>query len=245
MSLRCVHEASLHDQNCFVTFTYSDEWLPASRSLVPSHLELFWKRLRRSVGKLRYFACGEYGDQTRRPHYHALIFGYDFPDKVLYRTTERGDSVYTSPMLNERWSFGGCKIGALTPESAAYTCRYAMKKITGWVSKKHYEWIDPETGEVHELVPEFARMSRRPGIAREWYERFKADVYPSDFLVSKGHKLKVPAYYDKQLSEGDREQIKAQRRKLAIARKMDATPARLKVRAEVKAAQIKQLKRSL
>lgn len=244
MSLRCVHEASLHADNCFVTLTYSPERLPRSGSLDPDHLELFWKRLRRKVGKLRYYAIGEYGEQTGRPHYHALIFGYDFPDKVHYSRNRDGLSIWTSELLDERWGQGECKIGSLTPQSAGYTCRYAMKKITGDQAKRHYERIDPATGEIFSLVPEFSRMSRNPGIAYGWYEKFKSDVFPSDFCISEGHKLRVPAYYDKQLSEEDLALIKSFRRTNARARSADATPTRLRVRAEVKAAQIKQLKRS-
>ena len=92
------------------------------------------KKLRKALGKngkrIRFFHCGEYGESTSRPHYHAIIFGYDFPDKKKWRTTDRGDILYRSPLLETLWDKGSSEIGSVTFESAAYVARYSLKKIT-------------------------------------------------------------------------------------------------------------------
>ena len=76
-SLRMLHELTYHPQSSFVTLTYDDYHLPPCCSLKKRHLQLFLKRLRKNLGerRIKYFACGEYGGQTMRPHYHAILFG--------------------------------------------------------------------------------------------------------------------------------------------------------------------------
>lgn len=93
-AIRCVHEAQMHDDNAFITLTYSQENIPKDRSIHKEELQKFFKRLRKNTNvKLRYFACGEYGKQKNRPHYHAIIFGYSFPDKTLY-SKRKGNLYY-------------------------------------------------------------------------------------------------------------------------------------------------------
>lgn len=149
-AVRCMHEAQMHDENCFLTLTYSDEHVPSSGSLDKGALQKFWKRLRKRFPerRIRYFACGEYGERLHRPHYHACVFGFDFPDRELFMMRE-GIPLYTSEALAQCWPFGFCSIGDVTFESAAYVARYACKKITGEAASRHYERIDYETGEIH------------------------------------------------------------------------------------------------
>ena len=86
--VRCIHEASLYENNCFLTLTYSDDCLPNGNDLIYRHFQLFMKRLRKRFGSnIRFYMCGEYGDLFGRPHYHACLFNFDAPDKVLYRRT--------------------------------------------------------------------------------------------------------------------------------------------------------------
>jgi len=170
-AVRCVHEASLYDENSFLTLTYSPENLPSNGSLVKRDLQLFFKRLRKSLPekKIRYFACGEYGDRNGRPHYHVCLFNHNFRDRYLY-TVRDGVALYRSESLERLWPAGFSTIGDVTFESAAYVARYTMKKFKGDEDekKKHYEICDSETGEIHDLLPEFAIMSRRPGIGSGW-----------------------------------------------------------------------------
>jgi len=248
-ALRCVHEAQLHDDNAFVTLTYADANIPLGGTLIKKDFQDFAKRLRKKAGcKLSYYHCGEYGERTRRPHYHALLFGVDFPDKTPFKKSADGSDIYHSELLQRLWPQGFCTTGAVTFESAAYVARYVMKKITGAQAEKHYERIDEETGEVHRLLPEYTTMSLKPAIAKGWYERFKTDAYPSDFVVLRGRKMKPPKYYDRLLELEDpeaRAALKVRREEEALLRQGDSTTARLKIREEVKLAQIASLKRGI
>ena len=94
-AVRCMHEASLYKRNCFITLTYSNEYLPPNMSLVKSDFQKFMKRLRKRCGSsVRYYYCGEYGENFGRPHYHAILFGFDFKDKVYWRQNTNGDRCY-------------------------------------------------------------------------------------------------------------------------------------------------------
>lgn len=199
-AMRCVHEAQLHTENSFLTLTYDDEHLPYGGTLIKKHFQDFMKRLRRKFGgrKIQYYHCGEYGDKTRRPHYHALLFGLDFSDKLRHKTTPRGDTVFTSEALSKLWGMGFCTVGAVTFESAAYTARYVLKKVGGRdKTEGHYRVTVADTGEVVELLPEYVTMSLKPTIGKNWYRDFSSDVYPDDFVVVRGKRMKPPKYYDR------------------------------------------------
>lgn len=216
-AIRCLHEAHLHDHNCFVTLTYDDANLPESGSLYKPHLQKFFKRLRKHFGSgadIRYYACGEYGDHTQRAHYHACIFGIDFHDKIPFKRTGE-HTLYVSETLNKIWGHGHTSVGDITFETAAYTARYVMKKTTGKACKRYVQ-LDHETGELIPLVQPFAAMSLRPAIGRRWLEKYHSDIYNAnkDFVVLRGKKLKPPKYYDTIYDniDNDRlEEIKSQR----------------------------------
>lgn len=198
---RLMHEASWHEQRSFLTLTYDDLHLPSDNSLDKTHFQLFMKRFRkRHGGKIRYFMCGEYGDQTQRPHYHAIIFGCDWHDKRKHSKNKQGSQLWVSDTLDQLWSHGHCYIGDVTHESCAYVARYIMKKVTGDLAKTHYERISSE-GEIYNLQPEYIAMSLKPGIGLKHYEKFKSDFYPSDCAVVNGKKVPVPKYYDRQLEK--------------------------------------------
>lgn len=236
-AVRCMHESQLHEDNCFITLTYSDSYIPASGSLVKRDFQLFCKRLRKRVGSFRFFHCGEYGESLQRPHYHACIFGLDFFDKKLY--TERdGIKLYESPLLNEVWGLGFATVGALTFESAAYVARYCVKKVTGEGADDHYG----------DLEPEYVTMSRRPGIAAGWFQKFGNEVYPSDEVISRGHACKPPRFYDVRLeaeSPDVFDAVKRKRLRRAVSRAADCTPERLRAREAVSRAKLGMLKRPL
>ena len=141
--------------------------------------------------------AGEYGENFGRPHFHACIFGYDFHDKKLWKRTPAGSKLYRSADLETLWPFGYSSVGDVNFESAAYVARYIMKKITGKKSDEHYTEINQESGEIVKRVPEFNKMSLKPGIGAEWYKKFKSDVYPHDYVVVRGKKMKPPKAYDK------------------------------------------------
>lgn len=209
---RIHHEASLVDASCFVTLTFSDEYLPSDLSVRIRHLQLFMKRLRKRLGtdRVRYFGCGEYGDRNLRPHYHVILFGYCPTDLQPWRRTGSGFVVSRSAELETVWPFGHVEVGTVTTQSAAYVARYVTKKVTGPEAGDHYTRRHPVTGFPWQVCPEFIVMSRRPGIGDEWYSRFATDAFPSDFVTIEGRKVPVPRYYAKRLQAADEDRVRGE-----------------------------------
>lgn len=193
-AVRIMHESKTHETNSFITLTYDPENLPANGTLNVEDPQRFMKRLRKKLSplKIRFFLCGEYGEELSRPHYHAIIFGYNFPDKIQY-SEKNGFTLYESKELSEAWGLGRCRIGNVTFDSAAYVANYATKKITGPPAADHYKGRKPE----------FLLMSRRPGIGKSWYEKFSSDVYPSDEVIINGKQTRPPRYYDNLYEKAD------------------------------------------
>jgi len=247
-AIRCSHEAQLHEENSFITLTYSDDHVPADRSLDYRHFQLFIKRLRRSLDhKIRYYHCGEYGEIYGRPHYHACIFGHAFEDKKPWKKSN-DEILYRSSTLERLWLYGYSSIGNVNFQSAAYVARYILKKITGDAAEEHYEYINPETGEITQRKPEYTTMSRRPGIGTRWFQKFNSDVYPSDEVIIKGIKMRPPKFYDglyEILSPAEHKKIKRQRKADALKYSDDQTPERLKVRCQVQKSKINLLPRKV
>jgi len=159
---RILLEASQHKQNCFVTLTYSDDKLPPLGSLEPDHLKYFWMRLRKALypQRFRYYAVGEYGDKSLRPHYHAAIFSFQ---TCLYGRTQhqkikrRGYCCPPCKIIFDAWGFGGVDLAQVEPASAAYVTGYVIKKMV----HRHDERLNGR-------YPEFSRSSRRPGIGADY-----------------------------------------------------------------------------
>lgn len=248
---RIVHEAKLHQENSFITLTYSDEKIPVGGTVSKDDCQKFMKRLRKALEpkQIRFFLVAEYGDHTQRPHYHAIIFGHAFlDDRKPHKKTKKGHQLYISKTLDDCWSLGNTYVGNLSPESAGYTARYAMKKITGEQAAEHYERIDPFTGELYLVSPEFALMSRRPGIGSDFYDRYNGEIFRSDKIIISGKEKPVPKYYSRKLKASNPEryeEIRLQRIKRAEAQAHNNTPDRLTVREEVKKSKVKLLVREL
>lgn len=236
--VRITHEAQLHEQSCFMTLTYSEENIPAHNSLDYSDLCKFWKRLRKNYGKLRYYAVGEYGDETLRPHYHACLFGHDFTEqKTIIR--ESPTRLWTNQALEDAWGLGLVSVGALNFQTAQYTASYVLKKLkTG----KQYVRTDEETGELIPLVQPRPFMSRN--LAREWWERYGSHVTAHDLVVINGKKQKPPQAYDRWLGKEDKtilEKIKERRQDQAPK----LTPEQNRARARNAHAHAKQKSKSV
>lgn len=196
--------------------------------------------------RLRFFHCGEYGERFSRPHYHAIVYGTCFPDRVVYNRTASGEWLYTSAFLADCWGLGFCSVGDVTFDSAAYVARYVVKKVTGQAAEDHYWRVDELTGECQKVIPEYVTMSLKPGIGSGWFERFGSEVFPSDEVIVNGHPAKPPRFYEKIFEVahgGNLAEIKARRVEEAQKRSADSTWRRLLVREKVKGAQLKQLKR--
>lgn len=236
-SVRCLHEAKCWKENSFITLTYNEENLPSDKSLQYRDFQLFMKRLRERTGlPVRFFMCGEYGELDQRPHYHALLFGYQFPDLQYWGKSPTGHPVYRSAILESLWTKGNSLIGNVSRESAGYVARYCMKKVTGDLADAHYNG----------RTPEFARMSLKPGIGAEFFRKYTSDVLPNDYVVADGIKVPVPRYYDKlfERSSGDLEAVKERRIEFGLKHSDNNTPERLAVREEVAKAKLKSLVRN-
>lgn len=247
-AIRCMHEAKTWERNCFVTLTYSDEYLPENGDLRYSDFQKFMKRLRRSLSMpVRFFACGEYGERFGRPHFHACLFNTDFVDKKYWRTTDAGSRSYRSSSLEALWPFGDCEVGDVTLESAGYVARYCVKKVTGRDADAHYSMINLETGELFKRTPEMAHMSLKPAIGALWLGRWFSDVYPAGKVLANGVKVKAPRYYDKlfqKLMPEEFELLQAKRYLEAQGRAAEHTQARLDVKEAVTLAATKALQRN-
>ena len=245
-AMRCLHEASLYDNNCFITLTFNDDYVMPS--LDKSIFQKFMKRLRRMFpdARIRYFMCGEYGDKLSRPHYHACLFGFDFPDRVLWSVRDNV-RLYRSSILEKLWcdpkngnSFGFSTVGDVSFESAAYVARYCMKKVTGEKADAHYNGRQSE----------YVTMSRRPGIGLTWLRKFHRDVYPSDEVVIRGNiKCKPARYYDEKFGEMSltNEKVIAKlklMRKKKAAESPDNSIRRLQDRETIKRQRVANLRRS-
>jgi len=234
-AVRCVHESQMHAHNSFVTLTYDDDKVPADFSLNYAHFRAFCKRFRKAYGPFRFYMCGEYGDDFSRPHYHACLFGVDFPDRYIWSDHE-GIRLYRSDFLERMWPLGFSSIGDVTYQSAAYVAGYITKKITGKGAQDHYEAVDGLTGEVFQRRPEFSNMSRRPGIGAKFFEKYRGEIFPNDQVVLDGRPQKVPKAYTRWLEESDpilHEEVAHDRYQRAIKLSSENSSSRLAVREAV------------
>jgi len=238
-AIRCMHEKMLHDVSSFVTLTYDDEHLPSNGSLVKRDLCLFMKRLRKVAGAgVRFFACGEYGERTRRPHYHVLLLNVDFPDKKFFKRAKRGEPLFTSEILHRLWPDGHSLVGAVTFDSCAYVARYIMEKRTGPASVEFYGG----------LIPEFTVMSRRPGIGYEWFRKYGEHAFKFDSVIMNGREIRPPRFYDSKYELVDSaalERIKLKRRVAAQVHRGDNTVDRRRVRELVELKRLEVFKRDV
>lgn len=202
-------ELKMHNESCFCTFTYAPEHLPENQNLYLDDMTKFWKRLRKRFPnhQIRYFYAGEYGEKLKRPHYHAIIMGFDPLDKKS--TGKRGAyQSFVSDTMNKLWGKGWVDIGEANINSIMYTAGYIQKKAmgpkhhydlsTGKTLQQMYEWPDFLTGEIIEHKREYSLMSRRPGIGDAYVRKYHKDIYRDDHIVFPGgFKAKVPNYFDK------------------------------------------------
>lgn len=238
-AMRCVHEASLYEQNSFVTLTYGDEFLPEGGSLMYRDFQLFMKRLRRTRKGVRFFCAGEYGDELGRPHFHACLFNCGFSDGVLF-SNRGGQKLFTSVELDGLWKLGFASFGSVTFESAAYVARYVMKKVTGDMAAEHYG----------DRLPEFCHMSLKPGIGARWLEKYRGDVFPAGKVVVNGVECKPPKFYERMIKKQEAgsdayAELEMGRELEARASGKDRSVERLAVREQVVKARVSRLKRSL
>lgn len=244
----------MHKHACFVTLTYDDFNLPPGGSLRYRDVQLFLKRLRKAFGgkQIRFFCCGEYGESTRRAHYHLILYGIRFDDAAIFKESmaNQGEkwSTCTSVKLNAIWGKGFATVQDFSVGAAGYVARYCIKKVNGDRADAYYQVTDSD-GVIHRLVPEFARMSTRPGIGASWFEKYRDSVYmPDGYVGATKTRTSVPAYYDKlEKRRNDRfdETIAYPRQLHGRSVAHDNTTERLAVKDEVLRAKMKFYKRGL
>lgn len=184
-ALRCKHEISMHDENCFITLTYDDEHLP-SFLVVKDYFQKFMKRLRKKTKKkLKYIVSHEYGSRTGRPHHHAIIFGWTPSNQEFALNSPSGEPLYTSKELGDLWRFGYHSIGDANEKTAYYIASYSLKSHTRTVT-------NPDSGEVV-TVSDSMDCSRRPAIGREYFEKNMNQLLDSN--------VQLPRYYQKLLEK--------------------------------------------
>lgn len=224
-AVRNMHEAQYHEMNdlpcTFVTLTYDDEYnYKNGGALNYRDVQLFLKRLRKGMKErysdyafssnkdlpIRFYLCGEYGSRTLRPHYHILFYNLGFYDEKLYKVSSTGYRLYNSSSLSSFWvdpwsdtTIGFAVTGNVTFASAGYVARYCVKKA---LQGKSVHIFNHDTGEW--LPDEFTQMSRKPGIAYEWFKLYHKSVYPDDkVIMGNGMFYKPPRYYDNLLEKMD------------------------------------------
>lgn len=254
---RCMHEYENHDEGCFLTLTYDRDNLitavyPGSQpTLYKPDLQRFWKRLRQHIARkekrsdaIKYFACGEYGPVTGRPHYHAVVFGWQPSDETAVPNNPGASNpLFTSQTVDGLWTHGRVMIGSLTKKSANYVARYCLKKVYGSEALNVYRDSNREAP--------FNCMSK--GIGADFFEKYSGDFYPSDFLIDQedyGRKT-IPAYYDRLLEKIDEEFLReikyariARLQKRMRTHPREFTPERRSVREQVIKLRIQRLTRA-
>lgn len=208
---RCMLEAKQYEFNEMLTLTYDEENLPITTTeevaegvkiyatLVKKDVQDFLKRLRQHWLReynwqgIRFYMCGEYGEKFGRPHYHILLFNFPVYDKEFLTTNKKGFDQMTSKTIEKLWGKGRISLCPVTWETCSYVARYIMKKQTGNEIAKSME----ERGQIQEYVC----MSRNPGIAKDYFDKHKNEIYLTDeiFLsTNKGiQKVKPSRYFDK------------------------------------------------
>lgn len=245
-AIRLMKEHTLHDRSSFLTLTYDDEHLPKLPSgrptLVLEDIQLFLKRLRKAIEpkRVRFFQCGEYGEDKQRPHHHMILFGEDFSnDRLPIENSRSGHAQFMSDTLTKLWGNGRCTISEVSFESAAYVARYCLKKVTGPGADLYYAGRKPE----------FVTMSRGGknghGIGSQFFAEFMSDIYPYDEVVPGiGRPASLPPkYFDRLLERVDPglyELVKKNRTEgLDFYNDPNCTDTRLATRERVKASLIK------
>lgn len=224
-AIRSHHEAQMHRRSangasvmngCFITLTYNNQHLPTNHSLDVRHFQNFMKKLRREHGSgIRFLHCGEYGNEgTRRPHYHACLFGIDFhEDRYIWKQEDKS-IVWLSPTLDKLWAKGFCTLAPLNFATASYTAGYVIKKMKESELHHNYAVYGMLPAPIDYIKNEYITMSRggrktknnpNPigGLGASWFAKYWADVYPADRVHIDGKSYRPPAYYDNLLLERD------------------------------------------
>ena len=216
-AIRCMAEKKIHENNLMLTLTYNDDNLNIVNGIDTTTGEVkkyatlsikdhqkFMKKMRKKFGKIRFFMSGEYGDQTKRPHYHYILFGLKIEDLKFWKNSKtewsnQKNKLYNSKTIDKIWGKGFAVINEVNYETCAYVARYVTKKWKGDAA------IDKYTSK--NIIPPFCQMSRNPGIGANLFFEKEDKFKNGDKIISKTSKktllIKAPRYYDKLLQKFD------------------------------------------
>lgn len=180
-SIRCTCEAEMHKENCFVTLTYDDDYCDGA--LHKEHFQEFVKNLRNMNFKVRYFACGEYGSKTNRPHMHAILFGFCPGDLAYDHDSDSGEMIFTSEIVSSCWKYGLAVVQMFSPAAAGYVAGYTNKKV-----------LDNRG---------FLMTSRRPGLGYSWFVAHRKEVLHYDKVHTLDGVFRPSRYFDKLADQFD------------------------------------------
>ena len=200
-SFRIMKECEIHDDNWFITLTYDDEHIPKNMMLDKNAISSFNKNLKSALryagfdSTFRFYGVGEYGGQTARPHYHVIYFGLPIPDLKFVTKTKDGNLIFDSDFIKKVWDNGFITIEGVSIGSACYVARYCDKK-------KRLNKLEKAVLEEKGIVPEFSRMSNRPGIGAHFLDtaidKFNNGIFNS---YINGKSYSFPMYYNKKIKE--------------------------------------------
>lgn len=211
-AVRCYHESQLHDHNCVLTLTFDEDHINNTGTLVKEDVVNFIKRLRAYISRsellktkhrhlyrkrISYLYCGEYGHKFKRPHYHIILFGFDFPDKKFLKDSESGDQLFSSEILQKLWPFGFSTIGQMSMASAMYCASYITKYVSN--KEKSLYYTDQQTGEYKQ--PEFGNASKKPALGLNWLKTYVNDISAHNSVIIADQKYRIPRYYLKKMEE--------------------------------------------
>lgn len=238
-SLRAIQECSIHNDNCFITLTYDNLSTTVQkdpeclRTLRYKHFQNFMKRLRKfyNKDKIGYMVCGEYGHKDGRAHWHAILFGFDFPDKELVYIKD-GYRHFTSPSLVRLWSDYNKSTGEFSPigfidlanvdnDCCNYVSQYVLKKLPVGEKGEIYDTFVDKDGNVNfihsnkgDRVAPFVRTSRNPAIGLNWYKKDGSKSVRNGYVTLLDRKrnltkrIKTPEYYNKKFEEVNPDEFK-------------------------------------
>lgn len=201
-TIRCHNEMQWYldrgKESSFLTLTYNNEDPVRSWTLNKMDMQKFIRSVRKKYknDEIRYYGCGEYGENLERPHYHIILFGFQFDDMLPF-TNDRGYTVYESEKLNKLWRYGLAVISEVTFRSINYACSHVTKILTN--NQKTGEKI--ADNHYCGRLPEFSLRSMKPGLGYRWFKKYGKNVYDNDKIYINEMWLKPPRYYDKKREE--------------------------------------------
>lgn len=231
------------DRSWFVTLTYDDDHLPVDfvcdrengsvglkGVLMMSDVSSWLKRLRSRLNQsgVRFFAAGEYGDASRRPHYHVILFA-DLPDVRSLRPVD-GDKFVSLPrgtmfsqIIEDTWCKGGTSVSPANLYTMSYVSGYVQKKLTGKALQDYDQLVKLLQIDYPDLKvqpPERALMSRRPGIGVPYFESHVAECETGTVAVPVPHgamRMKLPRLMERRIDDQKLSLIKSRRNRLSLA----------------------------